>query len=152
MPTNLEITYTKIDNQILEIKSDNDYPNKSIAFGHFFIKTMFNVDDQIARESMTDGGNDNGIDSIFISNDDNPSIHFFQFKFPSSKDTINNGFTEEEVTKLGHGVLTFFETSNLDPKYWNEYIIEKHEQIKTLSVSEIKLWLVRYTPLHFLFK
>lgn len=147
MPTNLEINYTKINNQILEIQTDNDYPNKSVAFGHFFIKTMFNVDDQTASESITDGGKDNGIDAIFISNDDNPTIYFFQFKFPSSPNTINKGFTEEEVVKLGNGVLTFFESSNLDPNLWNEDIIEKYEQVKSYSsYSEIKLCIVRYTP------
>ena len=118
MPTKIEIIYDKIKREIEEIKENHNYNNLSNAFGHFFIKNLFNIDDQQASETLTDGGNDNGIDAIYISNDDEKVINFFQFKFPRDLNTINKGFTEEEITKLESGVREFLSNDKLEEKRW----------------------------------
>lgn len=145
MPTKIETIYKKVKNEVHEIKEVNEYPNNSTAFGHFFIKYIFNVDDQTAEESLTEGGKDNGIDAIYISEDTTPVLHFFQFKFPESEGNLRNGFTDEEITKLGSGTQRFLESNELDSSIWNEYLIEKHNVIRELESYEIKLWIVRYT-------
>lgn len=149
MPTKIEIIYDKIKREIEEIKENHNYNNLSNAFGHFFIKNLFNIDDQQASETLTDGGNDNGIDAIYISNDDEKVINFFQFKFPRDLNTINKGFTEEEITKLESGVREFLSNDKLEKKRWNNDIIDKHREVRELSSYDIKLLLVRFTTSEF---
>ena len=145
MPTKLETIYTKIKNEVTEIKTINKYDNFSIAFGHFYVKHVFNIDDQTAKETLTDGGFDNGIDAIYISEDSTPILHFFQFKFPNSENNLSEGYTDDEIVKLGSGTQEFLESKELDESRWNEYLIEKHNVIRELASYEIKLWIVRYT-------
>lgn len=145
MPTKLETIYKKIKAEVNEIKKEYSYSNDSASFGHFFIKYLFNIDDQTASESLTDGGGDNGIDAIYISEDQTPILNFFQFKFPNSESNLNSGFTNAEIVKLGNGVQLFLESKDLNKSSWNEYLIEKHNVIRELESYKIKLWLVRYT-------
>lgn len=145
MPTKLETIYKKIKNEVIEIKTINGYDNNSTAFGHFYIKHVFNIDDQTANEALTDGGFDNGIDAIYISEDPIPILHFFQFKFPNSENNLGDGYTDNEIAKLGNGTQEFLESKELDTSSWNEYLIEKHNVIRELDSYEIKLWIVRYT-------
>ncbi len=145
MPTKLETIYKKIKNEVTEIKIINGYDNNSTAFGHFYIKHVFNIDDQTANEALTDGGFDNGIDAIYISEDPIPILHFFQFKFPNSENNLGDGYTDNEIVKLGNGTQEFLESKELDTSSWNEYLIEKHNVIRELDSYEIKLWIVRYT-------
>lgn len=132
MPTKIETIYKKIKNEVNEIREINQYVNDSTAFGHFYIKHIFNIDHQTAKESLTEGGNDNGIDAIYISQDSTPILHFFQFKFPSSENNLSDGYTDEEIVKLGSGTHTFLQSKELDESMWNEYLREKHNVIREL--------------------
>ena len=145
MPTKIETIYKKIKNEVTEIKTTNKYSNDSTAFGHFYVKNIFNIDDQTAKESLTEGGFDNGIDAIYISESSTPVLHFFQFKFPNSENNLSDGYTDEEIVKLGSGTQIFLQSKKLDKSTWNEYLIEKHNVIRELESYEIKLWIVRYT-------
>lgn len=145
MPTKIETIYKKIKNEVNEIREINKYANDSTAFGHFYIKHIFNIDDQTAKESLTEGGHDNGIDAIYISQDSTPTLHFFQFKFPNSEDNLSDGYTDTEIVKLGNGTQEFLQSKELEKSMWNEYLIEKHNIIRDLDSYEIKLWIVRYT-------
>lgn len=145
MPTKLETVYKKIKNEVAQINEIYKYPSESAAFGHFCIKNIFNVDDQVASESITDDFHDNGIDAIYISEDSVPVLNFFEFKFPKTENNLCDGFTDEEIVKLGDGTRTFLCSKELDSEIWNEYLIDKHNIVKELESYKIKLWAVRYT-------
>jgi hypothetical protein len=145
MATKIETIYNKINKENQEIKIQQKYDNNSASFGHFFIKMMFDTDDQIARESITDGGNDNGIDAIYIDNRNETTIHFLQFKFPESVNTVSSGFTDAEIKGLGTGVQHFLTSGSLDPKKWNRFLLDKHDEIRLLDDYSTKLWIIRYT-------
>lgn len=145
MPTRLQIIYNKINDEIESIKESNGYDTTSNAFGHFFIKSLFNIDDQTANESLTDGAYDNGIDAIFISDEDIPVLNFFQFKYPMSEKNLVDGFKDEEIVKLGDGTQSFLMSTELNDKRWNPYLIQKHNEIRDFQSYAIKLWVVKYT-------
>lgn len=145
MPKRIQTIYNKINNEVKAIKEANGYKNLSNSFGHFFIKSVFNIDDVSAKEALTDGGDDNGIDAIYISGDKNRTLNFFQFKYPSDSKGFKAGFTDEEIVKLSNGTLTFLSGDELDDKSWNAHLIKKHNEIKSLKSYTVKLWVVRYT-------
>ncbi|HFU3830397.1 TPA: hypothetical protein ACGO0X_001837, partial [Streptococcus suis] len=118
MPTKLETIFNKIENAICEIKEDQDYITESAAFSHYFLRLKFGIDDETAKESLTDGGYDHGIDAIHIENSNIKTIHFFQFKFPESFSRISSGFTDKEIVTLCKGVEDFLTSIELDGN-WN---------------------------------
>ncbi len=145
MPTRIETIYNKMKQEIIEIKGIQIYDNESVAFGHFVIKAMFNEDDQKVKESMTDGFHDNGIDAVFVDTRSNPIVHFFQFKFPNSVNTIQNGYTDAEVKGLGMGVQEFLTSGTLNKGTWNKDLQDMHLVVRGLDSYSAKLWVVRFT-------
>ena len=145
MPTKIEIVYNKVYAECENIKEKFNYDNLSSAFGHFIIENIFKIDDQKASESITDGFNDNGIDAVYIQEEENNKIvNFFQFKFPKFYN-LKNGFTEEEIVKLGNGVQNFLESTELKKEEWADSLIEKYSEIREFDAFDIKLWLIKFT-------
>ncbi|MCQ8261227.1 AIPR family protein [Streptococcus suis] len=149
MPTKLETIFNKIENDICEIKEEQDYITESAAFSHYFLRLKFGIDDETAKESLTDGGYDHGIDAIYIENSNINTIHFFQFKFPKSLNGISSGFTDDEIVKLCKGVEDFLTSTELDDN-WNSYLKDKHRIIRDIEDYKIKLWNVRFSTANIL--
>ncbi len=55
MATKYEMIYSQIKANIDELMNIYEYKNKWIAFGHLLLKHRFNISDDEAYESMTDG-------------------------------------------------------------------------------------------------
>ena len=146
MPTKVETIYRKLKGLVADIKEQHNHVNDSVAFIQLFLQMEFGIDDSEAMDSITDGGKDNGIDAIFIDESKEQKIvHFFQFKFPNSVDTISNGYTHEESVKLISGTKTFLTKSELETNAWNLRLIDKHKDVRELEDYKVKLWIVRYT-------
>ena len=145
MPTKVETIYRKLKGLVADIKEQHNHVNDSVAFIQLFLQMEFGIDDSEAMDSITDGGKDNGIDAIFIDESKEQKIvHFFQFKFPNSVDTISNGYTHEESVKLISGTKTFLTKSELETNAWNLRLIDKHKDVRELEDYKVKLWIVRY--------
>jgi len=145
MATKIETIYDKIQREIQDIKEVEGYENNSVSFGHFIVRSLFSIDDQTAREAITDGGKDNGIDAIFIEDKYEKIVNFFQFKFPESIRTIKSGFTDSEINGLGTGVQAFLTSMSLSSRTWNKFLIDKHLEVRSLDGYSVKMWVIRYT-------
>ena len=88
MATKIETVYSKISQELDVIKEKYDYDNNSCAFGHFYLTMNFDIDDQEAFESITDGFGDNGIDAVYIDRGGDTVLNFLQFKFPTTVENI----------------------------------------------------------------
>lgn len=55
MATKYEMIYSQIKANIDELMNIYEYKNESIAFGHLMLKYIFNISNDEAYESMTDG-------------------------------------------------------------------------------------------------
>lgn len=71
------------------------------AFQYFALSKILKIDDDEIRTAITDGGDDRGIDAIYI--DGRPErrvIHLFQFKHVASFDKVGSSFPSNEIDKI----------------------------------------------------
>ena len=138
MATKFERIYTQIKSEIEQIKMDYNYNNDSMAFGHFMVKSILDLSDDEANESITDGTNDNGIDAMFIDDRNQKTIiHFFQFKFPESADKINKGVTQDEILKIINGYEHFIGNDDkFNMLQWNDLLKEKREDFVNIDDTD----------------
>lgn len=144
MATKLEKIYNDMHSELEECQVNFQYDNISKAFGHYMLKLIFGINDEEAYDCNTDGFDDNGIDSIYFEG--NKTVHFFQFKYPSSTKTISKGVTDDEILKLCNGVELF---TGPDDAYnsvsWNSILKDKREELLENDVYDYKLWIIRYS-------
>lgn len=144
MTTKFERLYNDLNIELNDIRENNKYNNQSQAFGHFILKMLFGLTDDEAYDCCTDGSDDNGIDAIYI--EENKTVHFFQFKFPSNSKNISKGITEEETLKLCNGVQSFVSNDEIfNSISWNELLKDKRQEFLYTDLCDIKLWIVRYS-------
>ncbi len=76
-----------------------DTPQK--AFPVLLVATILDVTDGEAEDAITDGGNDRGVDAVFVDDrDGRNSIHVFQFKYVNNFHKSKNNFPSIEIDKL----------------------------------------------------
>lgn len=144
MATRYERIYSDIKESIGYLVEQYYPDNYSSAFGHYFLKMKFGLNDDEAAECMTDGYDDNGIDAIYIEN--NKTAHFFQFKFPADINGISNGIKEDEILKLENGFENFVDSNDVFSQLiWNEFLEEKRKEYEKLDIYDFKLWVVRFS-------
>lgn len=144
MATRYERVYNDMKEELENIKDNHGYANISNSFGHFILKMTFGITEEECAECNTDGADDNGIDAIYI--EQNNTVHFFQFKFPESSKTISKGVSEDEILKLCNGVEAF--TGNDDSfnsLSWNDLLKDKRDEFLDAEIYNFKLWIVRYS-------
>jgi len=149
MATKYEMVYEQIKTTINEIRKMYDYNTDSIAFGHLMLKYIFQISNDEAYESMTDGSNDNGVDAIYFEKDnygEHVKTHFFQFKFPKDSKSLATAPKREEVLKTLEGYDHF--TGN-DDKFnelpWSELLKDKREEFNSLNSFHHNIWLIRFS-------
>ena len=70
------------------------------------VATIMEVDIDEAVDAITDGGNDRGVDAIFIDDRDTKNdIHIFQTKCVSDFEKSKNNFPSAEIDKLGSRLI-----------------------------------------------
>lgn len=144
MATRYERVYSDMKEELENIKDNYGYANLSNAFGHLILKMIFGITEEECFECNTDGSNDNGIDAIYI--EENNTIHFFQFKFPDSSKNICKGVSEEEILKLCNGVEAFTGNDDLFNSFsWNSLLKDKRDEFLDAEIYNFKLWVVRYS-------
>lgn len=144
MATKLEKIYSDMHSELEEYQKNFEYDNISKAFGHYMLKMLFGINDEDAYDCNTDGSDDNGIDAIYF--EENKTVHFFQFKYPSSTKNISKGVTDDEILKLCNGVELF---TGPDEAYnsvsWNSILKDKRDELLENDIYDYKLWVIRYS-------
>lgn len=128
--------YKIIKEESESIKSIYSYKDLSGAFGHLFLKMMFEISDDECYEAYTDGGDDNGIDAIYFNESNNLEIHFFQFKFPGNESTIDKGVTQDEALKIFNGARVFI-SDHFDELSWNDELKDARTFLENIGSKYI---------------
>lgn len=104
---------------------------KSAAFVILCMATLLDISLEEAAEYLTDGGNDAGVDGLYLQDveDDEFCVTIFQGKYKKSLDGDSN-FPENEVKKMIDTVGTLFDPSK--NVTLNEAIRPKIEEIRSL--------------------
>lgn len=114
-----ESIYNKIKLEMETIKAHEQYNNLSLAFSHWFLKVQYNLSEQEIAEAIIDGAGDYGIDAIIYS-EDAKELELFQFKFPSSSNTIKQEIKQADLIKLLNGF---------------ELLIDQHDDVSLEKAS-----------------
>ena len=98
--------YRRLDSHIERLVSARNIQRRSDALVYLFLRHRFYLDDLQISECLTDGGNDCGIDAVFIDHRrDEPHVHLFQSKVYGSEARAANSFSVNELDKIAR----FFE-------------------------------------------
>lgn len=96
---------TLIDWRNLESKVESHiknwgYENRSQALSHVLLETLFDLDPEEIGDAITDGPHDRGIDAVYIEEQENITVHLFQFKYTRKFEKSNDNFPSNEIDKM----------------------------------------------------
>ncbi len=137
------LDWQHLERKINNCESANALTNRSEAFSRVALHCIFRLDDHESSEHMTDGGNDFGVDSVFIDRRSTPiEIHILQFKCHQKFKSQDRSFPEGALPKL----LTFFtclmsRDEGLEQSS-NERLREKVRQIYEIIEDETPIFFV----------
>lgn len=146
MRTFNEEEFSRLDDRINQLLSTREIQFKSQALIHLFLSHRFYCEKVNIDEVWTDGGNDCGIDAIYIDRrGDEPVVHLIQSKVFDSTRKASNPFPFSSAEKT----LRFFEILKDSRCNLSKLVNPKLEQ-KILEIRDIvsrefpsfKLWLL----------
>lgn len=117
-------------NALLPVTTDKN-KKKSAAFVILCMATLLDISLEEAEEYLTDGGNDAGVDGLYVQDveDDEFHVTIFQGKYKQSLEG-ENAFPENDVIKIIDTVDTLFDPSK--NVALNDAIRPKIEEIRSL--------------------
>lgn len=121
---NLNDFYT-LHERVKKIKDDYGLEKFSHAFDWLALEILFKLNEDQIEESITDGGNDGGIDAIYVNERD---VHILNFKYTDDFEKTKNNFPGTEVSKLCttiDGIMS----KTINNKTVNQAVLEKAEEI-----------------------
>ena len=126
----------------LNIKNDPT-KERSTAFVYLVVKTLLDLSKEDALDSLTEGGNDFGVDALEVSDvqDGEFTVTLFQGKYDHTKLEGNKNFPENGVTKAIQAVNTLFDPQRAVTV--NPMLQAKLEEIRSL-IQDGNLPRVRY--------
>lgn len=123
-PTLLD--WSQVRSGIQAFQRSLDLEGESKAFMYFALSKILKIDDDEIRTAITDGGDDRGIDAVYV--DGRPErrvIHLFQFKHVSSFDKVGSSFPSNEIDKIQSFLECFLRKDaslekTCNPLLWNK--------------------------------
>lgn len=95
------LDWSQVKAGVAAFNSSLGFKNESKAFSFFAISKILKIDDDEIHSAITDGGDDRGIDAIFIeSRAERKIIHLFQFKYVNDFSKAQNSFPSNEIDKI----------------------------------------------------
>lgn len=95
------IDWSQLETKVSLYERIHDCDNKSVALAFVLLERLLDLSPEEVRDAITDGGNDRGVDAVFIDDrGEKDSVHIFQFKYTSKFDKANNNFPGAEIDKL----------------------------------------------------
>ncbi|MDD5454821.1 MAG: AIPR family protein [Candidatus Ratteibacteria bacterium] len=93
--------FSLIQTYVTKYQKDYKLPKPEKAFLYLCLDLIFNLQEDEIEESLTDGGLDRGIDSIYIDTSLEPAkIHIFNFKYAKKYEKVKNNFPSSEIDKI----------------------------------------------------
>ena len=128
------------------LKKQYSLDDENQALISLFLSHKFMAEEDEINECYTDGGNDLGIDAIYINRDgEDPIIHIIQSKYHSSERKSRNPFKYSELDKISR-FFDVLKDVNIDlAKVANFKLREKIFEIRNLwnsDMPEYRIWLV----------
>lgn len=141
-----EVLFQQLNKRISELCSDQLITDKKDGLIYLLLVQRFLREADEFRESLVDGGNDCGVDAIFIDQKaDEPIIHVIQSKVYESTRKAGNPFKWANFEKI-HRFFEIVKDRTLDlPKFVNPALHQKILEIRDSQDNDFpkfKIWLI----------
>ncbi|MCF6233462.1 MAG: AIPR family protein [Rhodobacteraceae bacterium] len=138
--------FEKLNDRIETLFVDGLIEQRSQAIVYLMLTHRFYCEPLEIREAFTDGGNDLGVDAIYIDRrGDDPTVHIFQSKVHESTRKASNPFACTAIEKAVRFFTVLKDTRSDLKKLVNpnleQKILEIREAVRT-DWPSFKLWLV----------
>lgn len=117
-----------IHQKVKKIQNDYDLESPGVAFAWVVLGSIYQIGPDEIENVITDGGNDGGIDAIFV---EGQTVHAFNFKYTESFDNSKKNFPESEFDKVVNTFVRIFD-KNLAETEVNDLLWTKVEEIWSL--------------------
>lgn len=138
--------FKKVNNRVVNLVKDKLIDNPSQSLIHLFLSHRLFRDQFEIVESFTDGGNDCGVDAVYIDRrGDQPIVHLFQSKVYDSERKAKNSFKSAEAQKIVRFIEVLRDRKADLTKVANPKLLQKIREIRGLQDSDFpafKLWLI----------
>ena len=121
--------------------------NQKDALVFLFLCIKFQAEDDVIHDSLTDGGNDLGIDAVYIDHrGEEPRIHLIQSRYHTSDRKSRSPFKYREFDKISRFFDVLKSRDVLLDKTGNSKIVEKILEIRSLQdgahFPDFRIWLL----------
>lgn len=124
------LDWAQVHNRVLAVQKAFEYRSLQEAFSHFCLDNILPLTEEELRSSITDGGNDRGVDAVFIQRSaGRVSVHLFQIKFCSEFEYSKKNFPSKEIDKLQSFVSDLMEMNKDLEVSCNAILYEKVQEI-----------------------
>ncbi len=112
------------------IGESNYFNSQRRAFFYVILEYLLSLSPDEIEDSITDGPNDRGIDSVFVDQrDGRNTIHLFQFKHVNSFEKAKNNFPSSEIDKVLSFCVDLLNQNNEMKKTCNPMLWSKVQEI-----------------------
>lgn len=130
--------YSVIKTQIESIRRDFNFEQASKAFIYFCLDQILKLQEDDILDAITEGGNDRGIDALYIEDTSNGvNVHLFQCKYYSSYEDIkNNNFPSGEIDKIVGFIAALMNKDTSIKNHINSSLYQKITEIWKIFENE----------------
>lgn len=138
--------FSRLNSRVENLVADKliSHPSQSLVYlflSHRFYREQFEIE-----ESHTDGGNDCGVDAVYIDRrTEQPVVHLFQSKYFESERKARNAFKSSDAEKIIRFLEVLCDRDADLSKVANARLEQKILEIRDLQdrdFPDFKLWLV----------
>ena len=134
-----KMDWDTIDKRVSATQKRRLYPNKSMAFLSIVMEQKFSDIEEHLPELITDGGEDRGVDGIYISEGEEVAdVFIFQSKYREKFEKSHNTINEVDVLKIDRFLKELFDKSATLAKCGNFHLLENVKRIWALHENGMK--------------
>lgn len=125
-----DLDWTSLELSIQHCRRELGLADDRIAFTHFVLESTLGIDSGVVAETITDGGNDQGIDAVYFDqNASTAAINLFQIKFHNEQKARSRNFPASEIPKIKTFINELFDRNISLLARCNDLLREKVEQM-----------------------
>lgn len=121
------IDFSTVSHKVKEWISDElGIATDSKAFMPLMVSSILGVSEEEAYDSIVDGGNDRGVDALYVDERDGKNIiHLFQFKYVGTFEKSKSNFPSNEIDKILSFIFDLLDKDASMQKNCNKLLWEK---------------------------
>lgn len=131
MPASID--WKVVDARVQAVAGAHKGLSLSRAFVMVALEALFGVNATEINDAITDGGNDFGIDAVFVDDEGAPTVHLLNCKYREKETTAaQRNFPATEIPKVLNFLTLMLRGGDDDAAQMNQELVEKVRQIRSM--------------------